>query len=98
MTFHPTDLIGYSAAFLTTVSFVPQVWLTLRTRDVSGVSLGMYSLFTVGIALWLIYGIVQRSWPLVGANAVTLILALIVLFMRLRYGERCQPQEAQPDS
>jgi len=59
--FHPTDLIGYAAAFLTTVSFVPQVWLTLRTRDVSGVSLGMYSLFTLGIALWLIYGLIQRS-------------------------------------
>jgi MtN3 and saliva related transmembrane protein len=71
--FHPTDLIGYAAAFLTTVSFVPQVWLTLRTRDVSGVSLGMYSLFTLGIALWLIYG---------------LLLALTVLVMRLRYGGR----------
>ena len=88
MAFHPTDLIGYGAAFLTTVSFVPQVWLTLRTRDVSGVSLGMYSLFTAGIALWLIYGVVQRSWPLVGANAVTLMLALIVLSLRLRHGPR----------
>lgn len=88
MAFHPTDLIGYGAAFLTTVSFVPQVWLTLRTRDVSGVSLGMYSLFTAGVALWLIYGVVQRSWPLVGANAVTLMLALIVLALRLRYGLR----------
>jgi MtN3 and saliva related transmembrane protein len=86
--FHPTDLIGYAAAFLTTVSFVPQVWLTLRTRDVSGVSLGMYSLFTLGIALWLIYGLIQRSWPLVGANAITLLLALTVLVMRLRYGGR----------
>lgn len=88
MTFHPTDLIGYAAALLTTVSFVPQVWLTLRTRDVSGVSLGMYGLFTAGVALWLIYGVIQRSWPLVGANAVTLILALTVLLMRLRYGAR----------
>lgn len=88
MAFHPTDLIGYAAAFLTTVSFVPQVWLTLRTRDVSGVSLGMYSLFTLGIALWLIYGLIQRSWPLVGANAITLLLALTVLVMRLRYGGR----------
>jgi MtN3 and saliva related transmembrane protein len=96
MTFHPIDLIGYSAAFLTTVSFVPQVWLTLRTRDVSGVSLGMYGLFTLGIALWLIYGIAQRSWPLVGANAVTLILALIVLFMRLRYGACRQRGAVEP--
>ncbi len=88
MAFHPTDLIGYGAAFLTTVSFVPQAWLTLRSRNVSGISLGMYTLFTAGVALWLIYGLIQHSWPLVGANAVTLILALTVLIMRLRYGAR----------
>ena len=88
MAFHPTDLIGYGAAFLTTVSFVPQAWLTLRSRNVSGISLGMYTLFTTGVALWLIYGAIQRSWPLVGANAVTLLLALTVLVMRLRYGPR----------
>ena len=88
MAFHPTDLIGYGAAFLTTVSFVPQAWLTLRSRNVSGISLGMYTLFTAGVALWLIYGAIQRSWPLVGANAVTLLLALTVLVMRLRYGAR----------
>ncbi|MDD4886230.1 MAG: SemiSWEET transporter [Thiomonas sp.] len=88
MAFHLTDLIGYGAAFLTTVSFVPQAWLTVRTRDVSGISLGMYSLFTVGIALWMAYGIIQQSWPLVGANAVTFLLALAVLIMRLRYGAR----------
>ena len=88
MVFHLTDLIGYGAAFLTTVSFVPQAWLTVRTRDVSGISLGMYSLFTTGVALWLAYGVIQRSWPLVGANAVTFLLALAVLIMRLRYGAR----------
>lgn len=88
MAFHPTDLVGYGAAFLTTVSFVPQAWLTLRSRNVSGISLGMYSLFTTGVALWLIYGVIQRSWPLVGANAVTFLLALTVLVMRLRYGAR----------
>ncbi|OZB74764.1 MAG: hypothetical protein B7X36_06875, partial [Thiomonas sp. 14-64-326] len=49
MAFHLTDLIGYGAAFLTTVSFVPQAWLTVRTRDVSGISLGMYTLFTAGV-------------------------------------------------
>ena len=88
MAFHPTDLVGYGAAFLTTVSFVPQAWLTLRSRNVSGISVGMYSLFTTGVALWLIYGVIQRSWPLVGANAVTFLLALTVLVMRLRYGAR----------
>lgn len=88
MAFHLTDLIGYGAAFLTTVSFVPQAWLTVRTRDVSGISLGMYTLFTAGVALWLAYGVIQQSWPLVGANAVTFLLALAVLIMRLRYGAR----------
>jgi len=88
MAFHPSDLIGYGAAFLTTVSFVPQAWLTLRTRDVSGISLGMYSLFTTGIALWLIYGALLRSWPIVAANAVTLALAATILLLRLRYGGR----------
>ncbi|OZB71150.1 MAG: hypothetical protein B7X36_12825, partial [Thiomonas sp. 14-64-326] len=63
-------------------------WLTVRTRDVSGISLGMYTLFTAGVALWLAYGVTQRSWPLVGANAVTFLLALAVLIMRLRYGAR----------
>lgn len=81
----PTDLIGYAAATLTTCSFVPQVWHTFRTRDVSGISLGMYGLFTVGIALWLAYGLLAGAWPVVAANAVTLALASAILAMKLRY-------------
>lgn len=50
------ETIGYIAATLTTASFVPQAWHTFRTKDVRGISLGMYSVFTVGIALWLAYG------------------------------------------
>ena len=79
---------GYAAAFLTTVSFVPQVWLTLRSRNVAGVSLGMYGLFTLGIGLWLVYGLAQHNWPIVAANAATFLLALSVLVMRLLYGRR----------
>ena len=52
------DLLGYAAASLTTASFVPQAWLSFRTGDVSGISLGMYASFTVGVALWLAYGVV----------------------------------------
>jgi len=81
-----SDLIGYCAAVLTTVSFVPQAWLTFRTRNVQGISLVMYSSFTLGVALWLGYGLVMRAWPLVVANAVTLVLALSILFMKLRFG------------
>ena len=79
------DSIGAIAACLTTVSFVPQVWQTFRTRDVSGISLGMYSLFTVGVVLWLVYGILLMAWPLIVANAITASLALAILVMKLRY-------------
>ncbi|TFY99493.1 SemiSWEET transporter [Ramlibacter rhizophilus] len=81
-----TDLIGYTAAALTTVSFVPQVWQTFRSRDVSGISLAMYSLFTTGIAAWLLYGVLQGVWPLIVANGITLALACAVLVMKLRFG------------
>lgn len=81
-----TDLIGSLAACLTTVSFVPQAWLSFRTRDVSGVSLLMYSVFTVGVALWLAYGWLLNSWPMVIANTITLVLALMILGMKLVYG------------
>jgi len=76
--------LGYLAATLTTVSFIPQAWLTLRTRDLRGVSLGMYSLFTTGVALWLLYGISLGEWPIIMANAVTLGLAALILGMKLR--------------
>lgn len=81
-----TDLIGYAAASLTTCSFLPQAWLTFRTRDVRGISLGMYSVFTIGVALWLLYGIAVGAWPIIAANAITLALASIILVMKLVYG------------
>jgi MtN3 and saliva related transmembrane protein len=79
------DLIGYAAATLTTVSFVPQALKTFRTRDVSGISLVMYSLFATGVALWLVYGVMLGEAPIYVANAITLALALAVLVMKLRY-------------
>jgi MtN3 and saliva related transmembrane protein len=81
-----SDLIGYAAATLTTCSFVPQAWLTFKTRDVSGISLGMYSVFTLGVALWLVYGLLHGAWPVVAANTVTLGLSLAILGMKLRFG------------
>jgi MtN3 and saliva related transmembrane protein len=80
------DLIGSVAAVLTTVSFVPQVWHSLKTRDVSGISLGMYSAFTIGVALWLVYGLLLWSWPLIIANSITLALAATILGLKLRFG------------
>ena len=81
----PTDLIGYLAASLTTASFVPQAWKTFRSKDVSGISLVMYSMFTAGIALWLAYGLLLGAWPIVVANTITLGLACAILAMKLRY-------------
>jgi MtN3 and saliva related transmembrane protein len=79
------DIVGYLAAFLTTFSFVPQALKTFRTKDVSGISLGMYACFTVGVALWLAYGILLAAWPITIANAITLSLALSIFLMKLRY-------------
>jgi MtN3 and saliva related transmembrane protein len=80
-----TDWIGSCAAILTTASFVPQAWHTFRTRDVSGISLSMYTLFTLGVALWLVYGILLLAWPIIIANTITTSLALLILLMKLRY-------------
>ena len=82
------DLIGYVAAALTTCSFLPQAWLTFRTRDVRGISLGMYSVFVLGSVLWLTYGLMIAATPVVIANAVTLGLALAILWMKLRYRQK----------
>ncbi len=79
------DWIGSAAAVLTTASFVPQVVHTLRTKDVSGISLSMYSVFVVGVGLWLVYGLLLDAWPVVISNAITLSLAMCILAMKLRY-------------
>ena len=60
-----TEWIGYTAATLTTFSFAPQAWLTYKTKDVRGVSLGMYSVLSVGLFLWLLYGLSLNAWPVV---------------------------------
>lgn len=73
------DLIGFIAAFLTSASFVPQAWLVIRTKKTEGLSLVMYVVFTTGVALWLLYGIMAPSWPVAIANAFTLFFALIIL-------------------
>jgi MtN3 and saliva related transmembrane protein len=80
------ELLGYAAAFLTSVSFVPQAVLTIRSRNTSGISRGMYTMFTVGVALWLAYGIYLDSWPMIAANTATLALAVTILALKLRYG------------
>jgi len=78
------DIIGYFAALLTTFSFLVQAIQSWRTRDLSGISVGMYSMFTLGVGMWLIYGIVIESWPLIVTNALTFLFALSILLMKLK--------------
>ena len=81
---HQIEIIGYCAAFLTTIAFLPQAIQSWRTRDLSGISVGMYSLFTTGVGLWLVYGLMIETWPLILANALTFALAFSILLLKLR--------------
>ena len=80
-----TNTLGYIAAACTTVAFIPQVLLVWRQRAAPGVSTGMYVIFVTGIALWLWYGLLLASWPLIIANSLTLALAGSVLAMKLTF-------------
>lgn len=79
------DLIGIAAAILTTVSFLPQIIRIHRTHHTTDLSLFMYIIFTIGVALWLLYGISIRSLPVIAANCVTLALAGYIIIMKIRY-------------
>jgi len=81
-----TNIVGFIAAIFTTFAFVPQVIKVWRTRSTVDISLGMYSLFTLGVALWLAYGILLDAWPIILANIVTLLLAGAVLVMKVKFG------------
>ena len=80
------ELIGSIAAFLTTISWLPQAIKTIRSRKANDISLYGQLLLFVGIVLWLAYGYFIGSWPLIGANIVTLILVGMILSIKLRYG------------
>jgi MtN3 and saliva related transmembrane protein len=82
------DVLGFLAGLLTTTAFVPQVLKIWKTRSARDISLGMYAVFTAGVALWLVYGIALGSLPIIVANVLTLVLALAVLVMKLHYGRR----------
>ena len=79
------SVIGFVAAILTTVSFVPQVVRVWRSRSTRDISLPMFLVMALGIVLWLIYGALIGDLPLIIANVVTLILVLMILFFKLRY-------------
>lgn len=81
------EWLGYVAATLTTLAFVPQAAKTIRSRDTRGISLGMYGVFTIGVGFWLGYGFVLDSWPMIVSNTVTLLLSATILGLKLRYQE-----------
>lgn len=80
-----TTIIGLAAAFCTTASFLPQAIKTIQTKDTSGISLSMYSLFAFGTLLWLAYGIADNNIPVYIANGITLIFAVIILAYKIKY-------------
>lgn len=87
----PTWLInafGVTAGLCSMASFVPQIFKILRERDASGVSLRMYAVTIVGFACWTTYGVLSQSWPVTLANAVCLVLVIIIFALRLRFGDR----------
>ena len=77
--------VGYTAAFCTTIAFVPQVMTVLKERDLSSLSLGMYLIFTTGVMLWLVYGILRSDVIIITANVITLCLASIILIAKVRH-------------
>ena len=82
------DLLGLVATCFTTSSFVPQVWRTWKTRDVSGISLPTYVIITIGLALWLVYGWLRGDMPLMVVNAVMVVLTGAITVMKLRFEQR----------
>lgn len=92
-----TEMLGYLAATLTTASFVPQALHTFRTRSTAGISIGMYSMFTVGVAMWLAYGLALGSWPMIVANGITLVLAATILTLAVRSRPSAAVGPGHPD-
>lgn len=81
-----TETLGRVAGTLTTLAFVPQVVRVLKTHQTRDISLGMFVLFVAGVTLWMIYGLALGAWPVVLANGATLVLALVILVCKLKYG------------
>lgn len=83
-----TEIIGFSAAILTTSAFLPQVYKTWKTKDVSGLSLPMLIMFFIGVSFWLIYGVLKESPSMISANAVTVVSAFFLVYFKIKYQKR----------
>ena len=76
-------LLGYFAAITSTSSFAPQAWKIIKSRQTKDISTGMYLLTVLGFALWLVFGLLERQWPLVASNGICLLLSAFILMMKL---------------
>jgi MtN3 and saliva related transmembrane protein len=77
------DYVGSFAATCTTIAFIPQAVKSYRTRDLSGISLPMYTIFTLGVALWLVYGLLKQDWPIIIANTITVVLSAMIMGLKI---------------
>ena len=80
-----SEYIGFFAALCTTIAFVPQAIKVYQTKSTKDISILMFLIFTVGVLSWLIYGLIINDYPVILANAVTLILSLFILIYKIRY-------------
>lgn len=82
------EIIGFSAAFLTTAAFLPQVYKTWKTKDVSALSLPMLLMFITGITLWLVYGFYIYSPSMIVANTITIGASILLIYFKIKYNEK----------
>lgn len=81
-----TDILGFAAAFCTTLAFLPQAVKTWKSKSARDLSLPMFLIFCIGIVLWLLYGIMIVDWPMIVANSLTFFLAASILYHKVKYG------------
>lgn len=89
---NPITLLGLAAATCTTIAFVPQVVKTWKAKTAKDLSLGTFSIFTTGVVLWLVYGLLIMDIPIIAANTVTLALVVTILFFKLTF-DKDSPQK-----
>ncbi len=80
------NMVGFVAGLLTTVAFIPQVCRTYTTKSTQDISLGMFSIFSSGVFMWIVYGVLMSALPIIVTNVITLVLAISILVMKVKYG------------
>lgn len=80
-----STILGFVSAFLTTISFLPQTIKTIKEKNTAGISLFMYSIFSAGVLGWMVYGFLTFDLPVIVANGVTLLFALVILVLKIKY-------------